>query len=69
MKSKLLQKKSYGVNQSREVVDGQQENIEDSSLPWRGHETPPSPVDPAVDAQAGKDFPGLLKRNCRPARS
>jgi hypothetical protein len=34
MKSKLLQKKSYGVNQSREVVDGQHENIEDSSRPW-----------------------------------
>jgi hypothetical protein len=34
MKSKLLQKKSYGVSQSRAVVDGQQENIEDSSVPW-----------------------------------
>jgi hypothetical protein len=43
MKSKLLQKKSYGVNQSHEVVDGQQENIEDSSSPWRGHETPSIP--------------------------
>jgi hypothetical protein len=33
MKSKLLKKKSYGVCQTREVVDGQQENIEDSSVP------------------------------------
>jgi hypothetical protein len=52
MKSKLLQKKSYGVNQSREVVDGQQENIEDSSSSWRGHETPPNPVNPAFGAEA-----------------
>jgi hypothetical protein len=35
MKSKLLQKISYGVNQSREAVNDQQENIEDSSVPWR----------------------------------
>jgi len=33
MKSKLLQKKSYDVNQSREVVDGQQENTEGSPEP------------------------------------
>ncbi len=32
MKSKLLQKKRYG-NQSHDVVDGQQENIEEPSLP------------------------------------
>jgi hypothetical protein len=31
--------------------------------------TPPNPVNQAVDAQAGKDFPGLLKRDYRPARS
>jgi hypothetical protein len=31
MRSKLLKKKSYGVNQSREVVGGQLENSEDSS--------------------------------------
>jgi hypothetical protein len=69
MKSKLLQKKSYAVNQSREVVDFQQENIEGSPLPWRGRESPPNPVNPAVDAEARKDFPALLKRNYRPARS
>jgi hypothetical protein len=68
MKAKLLQKISYGVNQSREVVAGQQENIVGSSLPWRGHKTPPNPVNPAVDAQVRKDFPGLLKRNYRPAK-
>jgi hypothetical protein len=33
MKSKLLQKKSYSLDQSDEVADGQQENIEDSSEP------------------------------------
>jgi hypothetical protein len=32
MKSKLLQKISYGVHQAREVVDGQK----DSPLLWRG---------------------------------
>jgi hypothetical protein len=69
MKSKLLQKISYGVNQSREVVDGQPENIEDSSVPWRGHGIPPNPVNPAVDVEARRDFSGLLKQGCRPARS
>jgi hypothetical protein len=69
MKSKLLQKKSYGLNQSRVVVDGQQENFEDSSVPRKGHETPPNRVNPAVDPQAREDFPDLLKPGCRPARS
>jgi hypothetical protein len=64
MKSKLLQKI---VHQSHEMVDGQQEN--DSSRPTNGHETLRNPVNPAAEAQAGKDFPGLPKRNYRPARS
>jgi hypothetical protein len=38
MKSKLLQKISYGVSQSREVVNGQQKSTEDSSVPWRERE-------------------------------
>jgi hypothetical protein len=64
MKSKLLQKmRSSGLNQSQDAVGGQQENFEESSLPWGGHETQPNPVNPTVDAQARKDFPGLLKRN------
>jgi hypothetical protein len=66
VKSKLLQKINYVVDQSREVVDGQQKN--DSSRPTNGHETPRNPVNPAV-AQAGENFPGLLKRNYRPAGS
>jgi hypothetical protein len=64
MKSKLLQKKSYGANQPREVVDGQQQNH--WSSPTKGRETAP---DPAVDAEARKAFPGLLKHGYRPARS
>jgi hypothetical protein len=67
LKSKLLQKMSNGVNQSREVVDGQNEN--ESSRPTKGHETLRNPVNPAFDAEARKDFPGLPKRNCRPAWS
>jgi hypothetical protein len=62
MKSKLLQKISNGVNQSREVVDRQKENIGGLPLPWRGHGSPPNPVNRAVDAQARKDFPALLTR-------
>jgi hypothetical protein len=65
MKSKLLQKISYGVNQSRELVDGQQEN--GSFRPTKGRETPPNWVNQEFDAEAGKDFPALMKRNCRPA--
>jgi hypothetical protein len=48
MKSDLLQTKSNGLNQSREVVDSQRENI-GASLPWWGHQPPPNPVNPAVD--------------------
>jgi hypothetical protein len=69
MKSKLLQKVIYDVNQSREVVDGHRENIEGSSVPWRERETPPNRVNPAFDAEAGKEFPALLKRNYRSGRS
>jgi hypothetical protein len=69
MRSKLLQKQNYGLNQSRKVVDVQQENIEDSSLPWRRHERSPNPVHHPVDSQARTDFPGLLERGWRPARS
>jgi hypothetical protein len=64
MRSKLLQK-----IQSREVVNGQRENTEGSSMPYRGHGIPPNPVNPAFDADARKDFPSLLKHGCRPARS
>jgi hypothetical protein len=62
MKFKLLQRTCYGVDQSNDVVDGQQEN--DSSRPTKGHKTAPNPINLAVDAQARKDFPALLKRNC-----
>jgi hypothetical protein len=65
MKSKLLQKKS--LNKSRASLDGQHEN--DSSSPTKGRETPPNRVKPGVDAQARKDFPGLLKHGYRRARS
>jgi hypothetical protein len=34
MKSKLLQKKSYCLDKSDALLDGQQENIEDSSEPF-----------------------------------
>jgi hypothetical protein len=65
MRSKLLQKKIYAINQSREEVDGQQEN--DSSRRTKGPNTLPNPANPAV-AQAGKDTPALLKRDYRTAR-
>jgi hypothetical protein len=53
MKSKLLQKISYSqTHQSDEVLDDQQENTEDPSKSWKGHVTPPNPVNPAADAQA-----------------
>jgi hypothetical protein len=66
MESKLLKRKSYGVNQSREVVDGQQEN--DSSRRTMGHGIPPHPVNSAFDAEARKNFPGLPTRSYRLAR-
>jgi hypothetical protein len=43
MRSKLLQK-----IQSREVINGQQGNIEDSSMPWRERENPSGQVRPAT---------------------
>jgi hypothetical protein len=65
MNSKLLKKKNGG-KQPREGLDDQQEN--DLSRPTKGHETLHNRVNPAVDARAIKDFPGLLKRNYRPAK-
>jgi hypothetical protein len=56
MKSKLLKKMTYGVNQAREVVDGQQENIEDLSTPWRERENPTGRVRLAIGTQARKDL-------------
>jgi hypothetical protein len=67
MRSKLLQGVNRDINESRDVVDRQQEN--DSSWRTKGHEAPPNPDNPAFDAEALKDFPGLLKRNYRPAGS
>jgi hypothetical protein len=64
MKSKLLQKKNPGLDQSQ-AVDGQQENIEESSVPWTGHQTPPDRANRAVDAQACKGLRGLLKATTR----
>jgi hypothetical protein len=54
MKSKLLQKKSYRTNrttQLRDVVDGQHENIEGSSVPWKGRETGASRCAPTIWAK------------------
>jgi hypothetical protein len=65
MKSKLLQKINYDVIQSREVVNGQQGNIEDSSTPWRSRENPPGRVSPPVDVEARKGFPRLLRYDDR----
>jgi hypothetical protein len=39
MKSELLQKKSHCLDKSDALLDGQQENIEEPSLPWEGTET------------------------------
>jgi hypothetical protein len=69
MKSKLLQKRSPGFNQSHDAVDGQQENIEDLSTRRKEHQTPPDRVNPAVDAHVRKDLLGLLKHGYRPART
>lgn len=65
MRSKLLQP----ISQSHEGVNRKRENTEGASMPWKGHVAPPIPINPAVDAEARKDFPGLLKRNYRPAGS
>jgi hypothetical protein len=61
MKSKLLKKITYGVSQSGELVNGQQENTEDSSMPWRSRENPPGRVSPPAEALVHKDSPGLLR--------
>jgi hypothetical protein len=65
MQSKLLQP----ISQSHEGVNHNRENIEGASMPWKGHVALPNPINPAVDTQARKDFPALLKRNYRPAGS
>jgi hypothetical protein len=68
MKSKLLQKVSYGLHQPREVVDGQQESTEDSSMPERARENPPGRVSSPVEALDHKDSPGLLRYDDRRQR-
>jgi hypothetical protein len=66
MKSKLLQKVNCGVNELREVVNGQQEHTEGSSMPWRARENPPGRVSPPVEALDHKDSPDHLHRNQLP---
>jgi hypothetical protein len=57
MKSKLLKKITYGVIQSREVVNGQQKHTEGSSVPWRARENPPGRVSRPVEALDHKALP------------
>jgi hypothetical protein len=63
MKSKLLQKKSYGLNQSHGGMNGQQESIEDSSVPWWERENPPGRVSPTTGSPQG--LPSVVKHACR----
>jgi hypothetical protein len=65
VKSKLLQP----ISQSHEGVNRKRENTDGASMPWKGHVAPPIPINQAVDVEARKGFPDLLKRGCRPARS
>jgi hypothetical protein len=58
VESKLLQP----ISQPHEGVNRNQENTEGASMPWKGHEAPPIPINPTVDVEARKGFPGLLKR-------
>jgi hypothetical protein len=58
MKSKLLQKKRYGRNRSREVVDDEQESTERFVRSYHGRSARTHLVEsPATGAQARKDFP------------
>lgn len=71
MRSKLLQRIAYGYDQSGEVLDAQQQNIEDSQEPsTTHHETPHNPVNLSSDAAAEKEFPALHRPSNRfPSRS
>ena len=56
MKSKLLQKKSYCLDKSDALLDGQQENIEDSSGPLKVRDQTVGPKKKAlVPRHAGFD--------------
>jgi len=69
MRSKLLQKISYGLDQSGEVMDHQQKNVEDTAEPQGNNETEHNAVNLSSDAIAEKEFPGLGRRQFRfPAR-
>lgn len=71
MRSKLLQKIGYGLDQSGQVLDSQQTNIEDSQEPsTTHHETPHNPANLSVDALAEREFPALHRTPNRiPSRS
>ena len=62
---KLLQP----IGQSHEGVNRKREDTEGASMPSKGHVAPPIPINQAVDVEARKGFPGLLKHGCRPAGS
>jgi hypothetical protein len=61
MKSKLLQP----IRQSHEGVNRKRENAEDSSVPWRARDNPPSRASPPAEALDHKDAPDLLRYDDR----
>jgi hypothetical protein len=64
--SKLFKKLSYSYDQTGEIADAAQENIEDTSdKPEENHETEHNAVNLSSDAQAEKDFPGLGRHQVR----
>lgn len=59
MKAKLLRRNAYGWDQSGEVIDNQQKNVEDTATPVSQHQTPPNIANILHDTEAEEEFPGL----------
>jgi hypothetical protein len=59
--TKLLRRNAYGLDQSGEILDNQQENVEDMANPSKNNETPVNPANITRDFEAEEDFPELLE--------
>jgi hypothetical protein len=69
MKSKLLQKKGYGLNTPREGSTSSANTLKTRRCPESRCDNKPGRLSPATGALARKDFPGFPKHDCRSAKS
>jgi hypothetical protein len=65
--AKLLSKHAYGLDNTGEVIDSNQPNIEDQAEPGMLNATQPNPANRTRDYEAEEDFPELQQRRSIPS--